>query len=389
MAVNKVVFDGETIIDLTEDTVTEETLAEGVTAHNAAGEAIVGTYAASGSAYDGINVIFVCLQGEVISASIGDEMVALSDLEGMLADYAYNGKGIAATLCDLDLDDMFALTYYAEVDSGMITFVTDHTITPARVISVNADGTVSYDEYFMEYARAMERVATASSADGISYTATLNGITELSAGLQITIIPSVVSASTAPTLNVNGLGAKTIKRRLSSNATSLQAGYSASWLAAGAPFTLLYDGTYWIVEGQDKPNASDLSGTLPISKGGTGATTAAAARSALGAVSSSEVSTLISNALAGTAAGLKVAYGTVSVDYPGTVTVSLDGFSTIPVVVAIGSTYSYKITNVTTGYHPIDVSIRTVSKSSVTFYAEVNTGGSDGTGTIYYIAIGS
>ena len=231
--------------------------------------------------------------------------------------------------------------------------------------------------------------AVTTGGTGAAYTAIVPGISELTAGVKLTIIPHTVSTSTAPTLDVNGLGAKTIKRRLSSDATSLQAGYSASWLAAGTPFTMLYDGTYWIVEGQDKPNASDLSGTLPISKGGTGATTAAAARSALGAVSSSEVSTLISNALAGTAAGLKVAYGTVSVDYPGTITVSLDGFSTIPVVVAIGSTYSYKVTNVTTGYHPIDVYIETVSKSSVKFYAEVNGNTDDGTGTIYYIAIGS
>lgn len=49
MAVNKVVYnteDGEqTLIDLTEDTVTADTLAEGVTAHSASGEVIVGTMA--------------------------------------------------------------------------------------------------------------------------------------------------------------------------------------------------------------------------------------------------------------------------------------------------------------------------------------------------------
>lgn len=46
MAVNKVIYDGETLVDLTEDTVTPETLAEGVTAHAANGEVIVGTMAA-------------------------------------------------------------------------------------------------------------------------------------------------------------------------------------------------------------------------------------------------------------------------------------------------------------------------------------------------------
>lgn len=43
MAVNKVDLNGETVLDLTEDTVTPETLNKGVTAHNAAGEQITGT----------------------------------------------------------------------------------------------------------------------------------------------------------------------------------------------------------------------------------------------------------------------------------------------------------------------------------------------------------
>lgn len=43
MAVNHVIFGGETLIDLRSDTVTTETLAEGVTAHDASGNAIVGT----------------------------------------------------------------------------------------------------------------------------------------------------------------------------------------------------------------------------------------------------------------------------------------------------------------------------------------------------------
>lgn len=41
--VNKIVIDGKVQIDLTGDTVTPETLAEGATAHNKAGQAITGT----------------------------------------------------------------------------------------------------------------------------------------------------------------------------------------------------------------------------------------------------------------------------------------------------------------------------------------------------------
>lgn len=46
MAVNKVVYDGNTLIDLTADTVTAEALAEGETAHDASGKAITGTMTA-------------------------------------------------------------------------------------------------------------------------------------------------------------------------------------------------------------------------------------------------------------------------------------------------------------------------------------------------------
>lgn len=49
MAVNKVVdVGGNTLIDLTSDTVTASTLAEGVTAHNAAGVQITGTMSSGG-----------------------------------------------------------------------------------------------------------------------------------------------------------------------------------------------------------------------------------------------------------------------------------------------------------------------------------------------------
>ncbi len=49
MAVSKVIYGGDTLIDLTEDSVTPETLAEGVTAHDASGQKITGTMASGGS----------------------------------------------------------------------------------------------------------------------------------------------------------------------------------------------------------------------------------------------------------------------------------------------------------------------------------------------------
>lgn len=52
MAVNKVNYGDSTLIDLTGDTVTEETLAEGVKAHDASGTQITGKMKASGITVD-------------------------------------------------------------------------------------------------------------------------------------------------------------------------------------------------------------------------------------------------------------------------------------------------------------------------------------------------
>ena len=48
MAVNKVVLGEDTLIDLTADTVSADKLSKGITAHNMAGEPIVGTMEAGG-----------------------------------------------------------------------------------------------------------------------------------------------------------------------------------------------------------------------------------------------------------------------------------------------------------------------------------------------------
>lgn len=105
--------------------------------------------------------------------------------------------------------------------------------------------------------------AVASSSDGVAYTSTVPGIGELSAGASFIMIPDKTSASKEPTLNVNGLGAKTIRRRLSAITTSLQSGYSNTWISANKPFQVVYDGTAWVVEGMAKPVGADVYGAVP------------------------------------------------------------------------------------------------------------------------------
>ena len=105
--------------------------------------------------------------------------------------------------------------------------------------------------------------AAASSTDGIAYTATVPGIDSLTAGVRFIMVPSIKSDSTAPTLNVNGLGAKTLRRRLSNLATMTVPGYTKTWIAVNKPFSVIYDGTYWIVEGMEQPVGADMYGAVP------------------------------------------------------------------------------------------------------------------------------
>lgn len=115
-----------------------------------------------------------------------------------------------------------------------------------------------------------------TSGDGSAYTATVEGITSLTAGASFVMIPHVESTAINPTLDVNGLGAKFLRRRTSSNTDTTTTGSSVDWLASGKPVSVMYDGNWWVVDLQS-PNANDIIGAVPIQNGGTGATTAAEA----------------------------------------------------------------------------------------------------------------
>ena len=110
----------------------------------------------------------------------------------------------------------------------------------------------------------------AISTDGSTYTVEIYGFTNnmlsqwASMGLNFVIVPNMTSTTTAPKLLLNGHEIQ-IKRRLS-NSSSVVDGASAGWLVANVPVRVLFDGTYWIAEGFEKPMASDLEGNLSISQ---------------------------------------------------------------------------------------------------------------------------
>lgn len=152
-------------------------------------------------------------------------------------------------------------------------------------------------------------IVAAASTDGVAYTATLEGVTELTNGMLVTIIPEITSTSTAITLNINGLGAKMVRLPLSFNNAAMASPKLETYYTAGRPLTLQYDAAYladdgiWKVYGKQKTSAQDLYGYVPVESGGTGAETAEAARANLGAAAKSQAVALTVAASAWTGAG--------------------------------------------------------------------------------------
>jgi hypothetical protein len=108
----------------------------------------------------------------------------------------------------------------------------------------------------------------ATSSDGVAYTATVDNVTVLKAGMSITVIPDMTATSTSMTLDVNGLGAKQVRRRLSAGTGTRATFVYANVFFKQFPIRLAYDGTYWVAVDFTKPCAIDLYGTVPFENGG-------------------------------------------------------------------------------------------------------------------------
>lgn len=173
-----------------------------------------------------------------------------------------------------------------------------------------------------------------TAGSGAAYTATVEGITALTAGASFIMIPHTVSTSTAPTLNVNGLGAKTIRRTLSDNSTTTVASELADWLGANKPVRVTYNGTYWIAD-LSRPKASDIYGPVGLEHGGHGGETLAEAQANLGIITLEELPNLYiwqkyTPTKSDTAALLGVFMtASCSVDYADSFAVTEDGVSLV------------------------------------------------------------
>lgn len=136
---------------------------------------------------------------------------------------------------------------------------------------------------------AAEIVTTAGT--GAAYTATVPGITALTAGVSFTMIPHTASTTTQPTLNVNGLGAKNLRQPLTTNTGATTTADLDTWLSSGKPVRVRYDGTLWETD-IPRPSASNLYGSVPIEHGGHGGETLAEAQANLGIITLEELPNL-------------------------------------------------------------------------------------------------
>lgn len=173
------------------------------------------------------------------------------------------------------------------------------TLDDKKLYIGHTDGNVqvsSDENYTSDEKTKLAGINTGITTTGNSnaYSATVPWITELTTGVSFIMVPHVASTSTV-TLNVNGLGAKNIRRRISGYTSTTTNGSVTNWLKANKPVLMMYDGTYWIVSDLMQPNASDLYGTVPISSGGTGEKTAKDALKSLGIMASTNEELVINS----------------------------------------------------------------------------------------------
>ena len=114
---------------------------------------------------------------------------------------------------------------------------------------------------------AIPRLVT-TAGTGKDYTATLEGYTRYATGDTFVVLPHTNSTNTAPTLNINGLGAKAIKRKSGTGTTAALS--IASALKYNTPFMAVYNGTEFVIQDAQPYGGEDFATAVSISKGGTG-----------------------------------------------------------------------------------------------------------------------
>lgn len=116
-------------------------------------------------------------------------------------------------------------------------------------------------------AQTLDLPVTASSPNGTIYVATVSGISTLTAGQSFIMVPNITSASTTPTLNVNGKGSKTLKMRGGDYTSATITPSNTTWLAANQPVRVTYDGTFWVCDLYPAAESDITYGTADLTAG--------------------------------------------------------------------------------------------------------------------------
>ena len=124
----------------------------------------------------------------------------------------------------------------------------------------NADNVDGLDEMIDE-AKKLGTAVVATSTDGVAYSATVPGITALTAGDSFVMIPNTISTSRSTTLNVNNLGAKYLRVRVSGYSGTTSAAQTTNWLAPNVPVRVTYEGKWWVAD-VVLPSAQQLYGNV-------------------------------------------------------------------------------------------------------------------------------
>ena len=158
-------------------------------------------------------------------------------------------------------------------------FLTQHQSLDSYALKTELDDKVSRDTTINGNALNSNITITVpiitTAGTGSIYTGTVEGITSLTKGLSLIIIPHTVSTSATCTFNLNNLGAKNICRSYNTSTMVTYSGSSANWLAANEPIFIVYNGIYWVIQSMPVINYEEGYGTLKVSNGGTGLNTIA------------------------------------------------------------------------------------------------------------------
>lgn len=255
MAVNKVNYSGETLIDLTKDTVTPESLLSGATAHDASGETITG------------KAVLPAYGTCTTAGNVAEKVVTLEGYDNWKLE---KGAIIMVKFTNNNTANNVTLNVNGTGGKGIWYSTVHYTANSATVCgSANRHHTYMYDGTYwvwlsygydanttytnqslgQGYATCTTAAATTAKVATLSnYGKTLGGIVAVK-------FTNAVPAGA--TLNINSRGANAIYH----NGSAIKAGV----IKAGNTATFIYDGSYYHLLAVDKLTASDVGA---VSTGG-------------------------------------------------------------------------------------------------------------------------